>query len=39
MSESGVGPMVSNGGRGEVVSSEAMSVSCREREPTSEEAS
>ena len=37
--ESGVGPIASNGGRDEVVISEAMSVSCRVREPTSEEAS
>ena len=39
MPESGVGPIVSSGGRDEVVSREAMSVSCKVREPTSEEAS
>ena len=37
--ESGVGPIVSNGGWDGVESSEAISVWCKVREPTREEAS
>ena len=39
MPGSGVGPIVSNGGKDEVLRKEVMSVSCKVREPTSEEAS
>ena len=39
MSGSGVGPIVSSGGKDDEWSKEVMSVSCKVREPTSEEAS